>query len=406
MPDILEVSALNTYVHSLLKSDPFLVDIAVRGEISNFSRNQKTGHCYFTLKDFKSSVKAVMFRIEASRLAFRPEDGMTVIARGQVSLYERGGTYQLNVDAMFEEGIGEQKFAFDALKEKLAKEGLFEQRVKKQLPLSPKTVGVITSKTGAALQDIIKVTQRRNPCIRLLLAPVSVQGMRAAQEIQTAVLRLDARSPDVILIARGGGSAEDLSVFNDEELVRTVYYAKTPVISAVGHEIDFTLLDFVADVRAPTPSSAAELAVPDIWSELDSKEILCMNIGKNIHKNFDLCYNKLYGFQNHPSLYLVRDKVSVCRQKLRESAVFAEREQARKMQFLQEKLQSAAHLAFSLNPYEVLTRGYTGVEKAGVPLTSVDQVKPGDQLSLVVQDGRIIAKVLRTERHTGGERDG
>ena len=402
MPDVLEVSALNKYVNSLFESDPFLVDIAVRGEISNFSRNHKTGHCYFTLKDLKSSVKAVMFRIEASRLAFRPEDGMTVIARGKVSLYERGGTYQLNVDAMFEEGVGEQKIAFDVLKEKLAQEGLFEQKAKKPLPPSPETVGVITSITGAALQDIIKVAQRRSPCVRLLLAPVSVQGARAAQEIISAVERMDACAPDVILIARGGGSAEDLSVFNDEKLVRTVYYAKTPIVSAVGHEIDFTLLDFVADMRAPTPSAAAELALPDIWRELHAKEILCMNIGKIIHKKLDLCYNEFYGFRNHPSLYQLRNKVRTSRQKLNELALFAGREPERRMQLLHEKLQSTAHLASSLNPYDVLARGYAGVEKEGAPLTSVGQAKPGDKLSVVVQDGRIIAEVLRTEPPTGG----
>lgn len=395
MATILEISALNKYVRSLLDGDPFLCDIAVRGEVSNFSRNYKTGHCYFSLTDAKSSVKAVMFRAEADRLSFRPENGMLVVARGRVSLYERDGAYQIYVDALFEEGGGAQKNALEQLKTKLYQEGLFDSQKKKALPAMPWAMGVVSSKTGAALQDIINVAQRRNPCVRLVLAPVRVQGSGAAKEVRDALQRLDARGLDVILIARGGGSAEDLSAFNDEALVRAVAAAKTPVVSAIGHEIDFTLLDFVADLRAPTPSAAAELALPSLAEHLAEKEILCMNSGRNIHNHLQLCYNQIQGAMRHPAFMEPARREARLAEQLHGLRAECRRVIDDKLGQSENLLEQAVHLAGSLSPYGVMQRGYAAVEKQGAPVSRAAGLQAGDALTLRFSDGCVQAEVQK-----------
>ncbi|MDL2252979.1 exodeoxyribonuclease VII large subunit [Ruminococcaceae bacterium OttesenSCG-928-I18] len=405
MPNILEVSALNRYVRSLFEGDPFLNDIAVRGEISNFYRNHKTGHCYFSLVDAKNSVKAVLFSREAQRLGFRPADGMDVVARGRVSLYERDGAYQLYVDALFEQGQGEQKLAFELLKEKLAAQGLFSPDHKKPLPPLVNRIGLVTSKTGAALQDILQVSQRRNPCVSFLLALVSVQGDSAASEIAAALKAVDALALDVIILARGGGAAEDLSAFNDERIVRSIYDAKTPVISAVGHEIDFTLADFVADIRASTPSAAAELAVADVREKLRAKEILCREIGRNIHKKWNLCYNEIRGFRRHASFAMFQNKMSGYSAQLRQLSLSIERAQHQKLQALGKDLQAAALLAESLNPYGVLARGYAVVEKEGKALRSAKETQKGDLLTLRLADGSLQTEVMEVYPRGKGTKD-
>ena len=264
MAELLTVTALNRYVKARLDGDDFLFDLALRGEIANFVQNARSGHCYFSLRDEQSSVKAVMFRSDARRLAFRPEEGMRVVVRCRATLYERDGAFQIYVNDMFPDGIGAAQLAFEQLKARLEAEGLFDPAHKKPLPAYPQCIGLVTSRTGAALQDIRNVIGRRWPLARLLLCPVNVQGFEAAGEIAAAIRRLDQTGKaDVILVARGGGSREDLWVFNAEVIARAAYRCKTPLISAIGHEIDYTLLDFVADLRAPTPSAAAELAVPD-----------------------------------------------------------------------------------------------------------------------------------------------
>ena len=264
MAEVISVSALNQYVKTLLDANDLLFDLALRGEIANFVQNARSGHCYFSLRDETSSVKAVMFRSDARRLGFRPEEGMKVIVRCRATLYERDGAFQVYVNDMFPDGIGSAQLAFEQLKAKLDREGLFAAERKKPLPRFPKCIGLVTSKTGAALQDIRNVIGRRWPAVRLLLCPVSVQGFEAADEIAAAIDRLDKSGQvDEIIVARGGGSREDLWVFNAERIARAASRCKTPLISAIGHEIDFTILDFVADQRAPTPSAAAELAVPD-----------------------------------------------------------------------------------------------------------------------------------------------
>ena len=294
MAEVITVSALNQYVKRLLDVDDVLFDLALRGEIANFVRNSRSGHCYFSLRDETASVKAVMFRSDARQLGFSPEEGMKVVVRCRATLYERDGAFQVYVNDMFPDGIGSAQLAFEQLKAKLEKEGLFAQEHKKPLPAFPKCIGLVTSKTGAALQDIRNVIGRRWPAVRLLLAPVNVQGFEAADEIAAAIDRLDRSGQvDEIIVARGGGSREDLWVFNAEKIARAAYRCKTPLISAIGHEIDFTILDFVADQRAPTPSAAAELAVPDRAEQGRKLCSLEENIHNCIQNRLDLCYNRL-----------------------------------------------------------------------------------------------------------------
>lgn len=261
---VLSVSQLNRYIKMNFDADENLANIFISGEISNFTNHYRTGHLYFTLKDDSAAVRAVMFNSSAKRLKFMPEDGMKVIARGRVSVYEASGQYQLYVDDMQPDGVGALNLAYEQLKEKLQKEGLFSEHHKKPLPPYPEKVGVITSPTGAAVRDIINVLGRRFPYAEIVFCPVLVQGEGAHLQLTDAVNLFNSeRAADVIIIGRGGGSIEDLWEFNDEGLARAVYNSEIPVISAVGHETDFTICDFVADMRAPTPSAAAELAVPD-----------------------------------------------------------------------------------------------------------------------------------------------
>ena len=247
MAEVISVTALNRYVKALLDGSDLLYDLALRGEVANFVRNAKSGHCYFTLRDSQSSVKAVMFRAEAQRLAFRPQEGMRVVVRCRATLYERDGAFQVYVNAMFPDGVGEAQLALEQLKAKLEAEGLFAPEHKKPLPAYPQKIGLVTSRTGAALQDIRNVVGRRWPAARLILCPVTVQGFEAAGEVAAAIARLDRLGVDEIIVARGGGSREDLWVFNAEVIARAAYRCKTPLISAIGHEIDYTILEEAAD---------------------------------------------------------------------------------------------------------------------------------------------------------------
>ena len=259
------VSQLNNYVKNIIDNDPYLNYIYVVGEISNFTNHYKTGHFYLTLKDEKAAIKAVMFRSSAARIKFEPQNGMKVICRGRASLFERDGSFQFYIEDMQPDGVGALQIAFEQLVEKLKAEGLFDEKYKKKIPSYPEKIAVITSPTGAAIQDITNVLTRRFPCAEMIMCPVLVQGDGAAEQLIDAVKRVnETNAADVIIIGRGGGSIEDLWAFNDEELAREIFRSRIPVISAVGHEIDYTISDFVSDLRAPTPSAAAELAVPDI----------------------------------------------------------------------------------------------------------------------------------------------
>lgn len=382
MAEVITVTALNRYVKALLDGSDLLYDLALRGEVANFVRNAKSGHCYFTLRDSQCSVKAVMFRSDAQRLAFRPEEGMRVVVRCRVTLYEPSGAYQVYVNAMFPDGIGEAQLALEQLKARLQAEGLFAPEHKKPLPAFPQTIGLVTSRTGAALQDIKNVIGRRWPAVRLLLCPVSVQGFDAAQEVADAIGVLDRRGVDEIIVARGGGSREDLWVFNSERIARAAYACRKPVVSAVGHEIDYTILDYVADLRAPTPSAAAELCVPDRRRMQEEICSLRENIQKNIQHSLQVCYNTLSTARPEQALRRMnvrladrRSQLSGCAgQLMRAGHDLARRKAA--------DLGAAAGLASSLNPYAVLSRGYAMVEDAGGRCLTVPQLKAGDRITL------------------------
>ena len=377
MAEVITVSALNRYVKSLFDANDRLFDLALRGEVANFVQNARSGHCYFTLRDEQASVKAVMFRSDARRLGFRPEEGMKVVVRCRATLYERDGAFQIYVNEMFPDGIGAAQLAFEQLKARLEQEGLFAAEHKKPLPAYPKCIGVVTSKTGAALQDIRNVIGRRWPAAKLLLCPVNVQGFEAAQQIADAIGKLDKSGrADEIIVARGGGSREDLWVFNAEEIARAAFRCKTPLISAIGHEIDYTILDFVADQRAPTPSAAAELAVPDREEQQRIFENIEENIHKNIQKRLALCYNGLeqYNFlleQSAPSKILQQYS-----SRLQQVQQAIQAQQKTRMNDKNMQLQHAAALAASLDPYRVLARGYALVTDTKGKVCTVEQLQP------------------------------
>ena len=398
MAEVISVSALNQYVKTLLDANDLLFDLALRGEIANFVQNARSGHCYFSLRDETSSVKAVMFRSDARRLGFRPEEGMKVIVRCRATLYERDGAFQVYVNDMFPDGIGSAQLAFEQLKAKLDREGLFAAERKKPLPRFPKCIGLVTSKTGAALQDIRNVIGRRGPAVRLLLCPVSVQGFEAADEIAAAIDRLDKSGQvDEIIVARGGGSREDLWVFNAERIARAASRCKTPLISAIGHEIDFTILDFVADQRAPTPSAAAELAVPD-RAEFSRK--LC-NLEENIHisiqNRLSLCYNRLDETVQPLSRQNMQAQLAGRQQQLEAVSGQLQTAAREKQQDAGLRLRHAAALAATLNPYGVLARGYALVQDEKGRICAPDALRGGQKMPLCGAVNRIHCTVDAVE---------
>ena len=398
MAEVISVSALNQYVKTLLDANDLLFDLALRGEIANFVQNARSGHCYFSLRDETSSVKAVMFRSDARRLGFRPEEGMKVIVRCRATLYERDGAFQVYVNDMFPDGIGSAQLAFEQLKAKLDREGLFAAERKKPLPRFPKCIGLVTSKTGAALQDIRNVIGRRWPAVRLLLCPVSVQGFEAADEIAAAIDRLDKSGQvDEIIVARGGGSREDLWVFNAERIARAASRCKTPLISAIGHEIDFTILDFVADQRAPTPSAAAELAVPD-RAEFSRK--LC-NLEENIHisiqNRLSLCYNRLDETVQPLSRQNMQAQLAGRQQQLEAVSGQLQTAAQKKQQDAGLRLRHAAALAATLNPYGVLARGYALVQDEKGRTCAPDALREGQKMTLCGAVNRIHCTVDAVE---------
>ena len=398
MAEVISVSALNQYVKTLLDANDLLFDLALRGEIANFVQNARSGHCYFSLRDETSSVKAVMFRSDARRLGFRPEEGMKVIVRCRATLYERDGAFQVYVNDMFPDGIGSAQLAFEQLKAKLDREGLFAAERKKPLPRFPKCIGLVTSKTGAALQDIRNVIGRRWPAVRLLLCPVSVQGFEAADEIAAAIDRRDKSGQvDEIIVARGGGSREDLWVFNAERIARAASHCKTPLISAIGHEIDFTILDFVADQRAPTPSAAAELAVPD-RAEFSRK--LC-NLEENIHisiqNRLSLCYNRLDETVQPLSRQNMQAQLAGRQQQLEAVSGQLQTAAREKQQDAGLRLRHAAALAATLNPYGVLARGYALVQDEKGRICAPDALREGQKMTLCGAVNRIHCTVDAVE---------
>lgn len=406
MAQIITVSALNTYVHSLLEGDENLAGIAVKGEVSSFIRNAKSGHCYFSLVDENAGIKAVLFRNDASRLGFQLEDGMHIVVRGRVTLYEKTGAYQMVVQHVFPDGEGALRAAFEQMKARLEQQGLFDAAHKKPLPKLPRRVGLVTSKSGAALQDILMVTQRRYPLAQYLLAPVSVQGMDAAPGIASAVRALDQTGDvDVIIVARGGGSSEDLWVYNSEDIAWAVYEAATPVVSAIGHEIDFTILDFVADVRASTPSAAAEIVWPDLRVYRDRLDNLCNELVFSIHQRHKTCYNTLDSYTRSAVGTGLRKTAQEKQQQLRGLTAELTEAAQKRFRLAARELAASAQLAASLNPFGVLARGYSLARTNGRVLKSAVDAQVGDAVTIQLADGFLESSVTEV-RLAGGDGNG
>ncbi len=394
-PRIISVSQLNYYVKSLLDNDARLSSIFVTGEISNLTDHYRSGHIYFSLKDKNSVVRAVMFAGNARNLKFKPEEGMKVIALCRVSLYEPTGSYQIYIEDMQPDGIGALTIAFEQLKKKLEEKGMFSPERKKPIPKFPKTVGVITSPTGAAVQDIRNILTRRFPGVDIVLAPVLVQGAGApAQLIDAVNLFNEYDCADVIIIGRGGGSIEDLWAFNDENLAYSIYASNIPVISAVGHETDFTICDFVSDLRAPTPSAAAELAVPDREELLtyynSQKQYLSSMFDNKIS-----VYNKILSDYKASLLKSSPEKrVDLIESGLDNLSVKLKRNSEKLLLEKSEIIKKLGAKLETLNPISVLQRGYVIAEKEDNIINSVKELKTNDILKLTLKDGTVKTKVV------------
>lgn len=407
MANVISVSALNAYVKALLDGDEALADLALRGEIVNFVHHLKSGHFYFSLRDERASVKAVMFNRDARQLSFTPQNGMRVLVRCRVSLFERDGTFQVYVSHIFPDGVGSVQLAYEQLKRRLEKEGLFLGEHKKPLPPRPACIGLVTSRTGAALQDIKNVIGRRWPLVRLLLAPVNVQGQYASGEIAQAIRRLDADGrPDVIIVTRGGGSQEDLWAFNSEEIARAVYACRAPVISAVGHEIDYTILDFVADLRAPTPSAAAELAVPDRGDELQKIYNLQQNIHNNMQLRLQMCYNRVSSAKSSGAMQAAASGLVRREGQLQQIASLIWQASGRVVEQKRLRLAHAAQLAHSLDPYAVLARGYGIAQDESGAVLAVDQLRAGQRFCLRGREQIADCQINEIRRMRRKETDG
>lgn len=390
MDNTLSVSQLNLYVKSLLEGDSKLLNIAVTGEISNFKNHYSSGHWYFNLKDSGAAVRCVMFRFAASKVKFVPEDGMKVILRGRVSLYEKDGQYQFYAEDMIPDGIGEILLQFEQVKSRLAAEGLFDPDSKRPIPKFPKKIAVMTSPTGAALQDILNIISRRWPLAEILLCPVSVQGELAVGEMLNALDKLySLGTADLLIIGRGGGSIEDLWAFNDESLARKLYESPIPVISAVGHETDFTICDFVADLRAPTPSAAAELAVPDIREISLLVDDLVLALKSQLTESLKRAKIRLSNLENSYVLKNPRD-ILIYRKNLEFDKLLTSLRSSyeKSLKSKENDFSTLVSRLDALSPLKVLSRGYAVAEKEKKVVKSVNDLSYEDSLDLRFSDGK------------------
>lgn len=396
---VLTVSQVNFFLKSLIEGDGRLSDILVSGEISNFTDHYKSGHLYFSLKDEKAVIKAVMFAGAARRLRFRPQNGMKVIVRGRVSVYEPSGQYQLYGEDMQPDGIGALSLAYEQLKERLAAEGLFDREHKQALPAYPERIGVVTSPSGAAVRDILQVTARRWPLAEIVFCPVLVQGEGAPAQLKAAIEALNrARACDVIIIGRGGGSLEDLWAFNDEALARAVYASAIPVVSAVGHETDFTICDFAADLRAPTPSAAAELCTPDCLEEL-ARIAAYHRYFLEESKNFVAALRQSVDILTQDSpLQSPAAYVQACRDKLSGLTKALLEGQKARLDKSRGELSGLAGRLDALSPLRVLSRGYALVcDETGRAVTDVGALRPGQQVAIRGAGASALAEILKVD---------
>lgn len=400
-PLVLQVSQVNRYVKSLLDADELLQTVFVTGEISNFTNHVRTGHFYLTLKDETASIRAVMFKASNQRLRFTPENGMRVLVRGRVTLFERDGQFQLYIDDMQPDGLGALNLAFEQLRARLEKEGLFDPNTKRPIPKIPSRIGIVTSPTGAALQDMLHVLARRFPAVEVVLCPVQVQGNQAAGQIADAIRRVNAgKYADVLIVGRGGGSLEELWAFNEEVTVRAVKNSVIPVISAVGHETDVTLCDFAADLRAPTPSAAAELAVPDWRQEHERVQALLLQGRMAASQIVAAKQTQFAGLcsslqSRHPAALLQTNR------QILDTAL--QRLDFSMQQHLQNEKARLAQLGSTLqamNPLRILQRGYAALYKEQALVTCVQQVQAGDTITAQLQDGAALCEVRQVTQST------
>lgn len=393
--NVISVSKLNELVKMLIEDCQPLRNIYVSGEISNFTHYYRSGHMYFTLKDEKSQIKAVMFSSYAAKLRFKPENGMKVICRGRLAVYEKNGEYQIYAEDLQPDGLGALNLAFEQLKMKLFSEGVCSDEVKKSLPLYPKKIGVATSNIGAAVEDIKNITKRRYPLAELVILPTIVQGAFASADIVKSIEFLDSMGDvDVIIVGRGGGSIEDLWAFNTEEVARAVIACQTPVVSAVGHETDYTICDFVADLRAPTPSAAAELVCPDILSLINYVDGLKKQLDYSVSSKIN---DESIRLDELSSSYVLadyseviktfEDNVSVLMDRMNDEYQYSLETKGNTFAVLVEKLSA-------LSPLAVLARGYSICEKNGRVVKNINEVKANDCLEVKMNGGNAVCKVL------------
>lgn len=393
----ISVTELNKYIKDKFEEDEMLNNILVKGEISNF-KHHYTGHMYFTLKDENSLIKCVMFKTYTPNLNFIPKDGMQVKVLGTVSVFERDGVYQIYCKAMQQDGLGDLYRIYTELKEKLSKEGLFDDKYKKPIPYIPKCIGVLTSNTGSVIRDIINVSTRRNPNVYIKLLPVPVQGQGAARKIAEAIkIMNENRLCDVIILARGGGSLEDLWPFNEEIVARAIFDSKIPIVSAVGHETDFTISDFVADLRAPTPSAAAELVVPNVkdillkLKEYESRQKIALNRKIQIMKlRYEKCLNsKVF----KEPLQKINERYMMLDIKVRQMESYINQK------YINEKAKAIKLIAKldALSPLKTLARGYSIITLNGKTIKEAKYLKKDDEINIKLFDGQVNAKILKKE---------
>lgn len=421
----LTVTALTKYLKYKIETDVNLRNVYLKGEISNFTAHS-TGHFYFSIKDDTSIIRAVMFKQKAMKLGFIPEEGMKVLVTGTINVYPQNGSYQINIDDLLEDGVGNLYLAFEKLKEKLGKEGLFDQKYKKEVPKIPERVGIVTAKTGAAVKDIISTIRRRFPYAETYLFPCLVQGETASKDIINKVKQADDYGLDVIIVGRGGGSFEDMNCFNDEELARTIFKCKTPIISSVGHERDFTIIDFVADLRAPTPTGAAEMAVPNILDVTKLLNQYKIRLSEGIVKKVELQKLKLEAIENS---YIIKSPMLMYNTKIqyldslidklnkvikvnldvknnnmniiKNSFIFKNpsilyEKRKDNLKLIMEKLEL-------LNPISLLKKGYTLTYKNDQVINSIKKININDNLNVRLIDGIVDVKVVKIGGLNGKE---
>ncbi|MBR6756222.1 MAG: exodeoxyribonuclease VII large subunit [Peptococcaceae bacterium] len=399
---VLSVSDVNQYLKRVLQNDNFLSQVVIRGEISNFTHH-RSGHLYFSLKDKNSMLKCVMFRTYAESLSFRPEHGMEVLAVGNISVFERDGVYQLYVENMLPAGAGALHIAYEQLKEKLGAEGLFAEERKRKLPAFPTRIGIITSPTGAAIQDMMSILRRRNKLIDIDFIPAIVQGQEGAASLCSALDKMYLQSVDVIIIGRGGGSLEDLWCFNEEAVVRKIAASPVPIISAVGHETDFTLADFAADMRAATPSMAAELAAPSLEKLAEGLALKTRLLEQNYRRQLEKKRLQLERYAHHPLLRQPQRLLEQQQQILDNQATALTKAMDSILQNKQHKFILAAEKLDSLSPLKVLSRGYSVCQDLnGKVIHSPEELAVDQRFKVTLQQGELYGRVVTGEEEENG----